>query len=131
MWSVYGRRSRSDCRPLPSSGISECTRIVPVSVRSGTAVRAYGFAVLAFLACTLLRLALDPWLGTSVPFLLFVPAIIVAAGYGGFGPGLFVTILSAATVFVRYLEPIGKLSVKQPADLVRLALFVGSGLLIA
>jgi PAS domain S-box-containing protein len=96
-----------------------------------TPVRAYGFALLAFLSCTLLRLALDPWLGTSVPFLLFIPAIIVAAGYGGFGPGLFVTILSAATAFVRYVEPIGELSMKQPADLVRLALFVGSGLLIA
>jgi len=72
-----------------------------------TPVRAYGFGLLAFLVCTLLRLALDPWLGTSVPFLLFIPGIIVAAGYGGVGPGLFVTMLSAATAFVRYVEPVG------------------------
>ena len=77
-----------------------------------TPVRATGSRFSPFSSAILLRLAIDPWLGTSVPFLLFIPAIMVAARYGGFGPGLFVTILSGAMAFVRYLEPIGQLSIK-------------------
>jgi PAS domain S-box-containing protein len=76
-------------------------------------------------------MTIDPWLGTSVPFLLFVPGVVVAARYGGFGPGLFVTVLSAATAFVRYLEPTGNFAIKQPSDLVRLAVFGAAGVVIA
>jgi two-component system sensor kinase FixL len=49
------------------------------------------FAVaLAFLA----RLALTPILGDASPYLLFVPAVLTAAGLGGLGPGLLATGLS-------------------------------------
>src|SRR6516165_6306261 len=54
------------------------------------------FAVaLAFLA----RLALTPVLGDASPYLLFVPAVLTAAGLGGFGPGLLATGLSVALGF--------------------------------
>jgi PAS domain S-box-containing protein len=102
-----------------------------VWVRSVTPARAYGLALLAFLLCALLRLTLDRWLGTSVPFLLFVPAIIVAARYGGFGPGILVTVLSGALVSVLYLEPIGAPSIARPSDLLSLAIFGIIGALIA
>src|ERR1700751_372041 len=46
------------------------------------------FAVaIAFLA----RLALTPILGDASPYLLFVPAVLIAAGLGGLGPGLLAT----------------------------------------
>jgi len=54
------------------------------------------FAVaLAFLA----RLALTPVLGDASPYLLFVPAVLTAAGLGGFGPGLLATGLSVVLGF--------------------------------
>jgi two-component system, LuxR family, sensor kinase FixL len=54
------------------------------------------FAVaLAFLA----RLALTPIIGDASPYLLFVPAVLVAAGLGGFGPGLLATGLSVVLSF--------------------------------
>jgi PAS domain S-box-containing protein len=93
--------------------------------------RAYGFALLAFLIAVLLRLGIDPWLGKSVPYLLFFPAIIVAARYGGFGPGVLVTALSAATAVFRYLEPLRQFSIEQPSDVLSLALFLAIGTLIA
>jgi two-component system sensor kinase FixL len=54
------------------------------------------FAVaLAFLA----RLALTPILGDASPYLLFVPAVLTAAGLGGLGPGLLATGLSVGLGF--------------------------------
>ena len=102
-----------------------------MSVRSLTAVRAYGVGLLAVLAATLIRVAVDPWLGKSVPFLLFFPAIMIAARYGGFGPGIMVTALSASTAVVFYLEPLGTLALRQPADLLSVVLFGAIGVLIA
>ena len=93
--------------------------------------RAYGFALLAFLVAALLRAGIDPWLGKSVPYLLFFPAIMVAARYGGFGPGVLVTALSAATAVFRYIEPLRQFSIEQPSDVLALALFVVVGTLVA
>ncbi|MBV8791996.1 MAG: PAS domain S-box protein, partial [Pseudolabrys sp.] len=52
---------------------------------------AFAMVALAFAA----RLLLVPEIGTENPFLLFVPAVLVASGIGGLGPGLVATILSA------------------------------------
>lgn len=41
-----------------------------------------------------LRLALSGLFGSAAPFILFVPAILVAAIAGGFGPGLLALALS-------------------------------------
>ena len=43
----------------------------------------------------LLAFALHPWLGDRGVFLLFVPAVLLAAGLGGLGPGLLATRFSA------------------------------------
>jgi PAS domain S-box-containing protein len=93
--------------------------------------RAYSLAILTFGLAFLLRVGVDPWLGKSVPFILFFPAIMVAARYGGFGPGMLVTALSAGTTLVRYLEPSGDLTVTQPSDVLSLAIFGAVGALIA
>src|SRR5262249_38866046 len=54
------------------------------------------FAVtLAFLA----RLALTPILGDASPYLLFVPAVLTAAGLGGLETGLLATGLSVGLAF--------------------------------
>jgi two-component system sensor kinase FixL len=64
-------------------------RVVPLSI-----AYAAGFSLVA--AAYLFRIALIPELGEQSPFLLFVPAVLVASGLGGFGPGLATTTLSAA-----------------------------------
>jgi two-component system sensor kinase FixL len=45
----------------------------------------------------LLRLGLGAWLHAHGAFLLYIPAILVAAGVGGLGPGLLATVLSLAS----------------------------------
>ena len=55
----------------------------------------YWVGVLAFVASLLARLALSPVLGTGVPYLFFIPGIVLSAWYGGLGSGLVTTALSA------------------------------------
>jgi len=63
----------------------------------------YGIAVLAVTATLLARLALDPLLGNSLPFLPFCLVVVAVAWHGGFGPSflaLLLGILAAAYFFI-------------------------------
>jgi two-component system sensor kinase FixL len=51
----------------------------------------YGIAILAVALAFLARTALTPFLPNDAPYLLFVPAVLVAAAAGGLGPGLLAT----------------------------------------
>src|SRR6185436_11839210 len=62
------------------------------------------FAGSVVVVATLLRTAADPWLGRTVPYLFFYPAIILVATLGGFRPGVFATVSSAAITVVAFLE---------------------------
>src|SRR5260370_26051688 len=64
---------------------------------------AYSVAVLAPAVSLLVRWPLQPVLGDAVPHMAFFPAVMVAAYFGGFGPGLLALILSA--VAANYLLP--------------------------
>jgi PAS domain S-box-containing protein len=79
----------------------------------------------------LVRFALEPWLGQSVPFIQFFPAIMVAAWYGGFGPGLAATLLSAVNAAYWFLNPRHTFGIATVADGVSLGLFVVVGMLIS
>ena len=59
----------------------------------------YAVAPFAVAIAFLARLALTPVLGDASPYLLFVPAVLIAAGLGGLGPGLLATGLSAVLGF--------------------------------
>lgn len=56
----------------------------------------YWAAVAAVGALLMLRWGLHPWLGTRGCFIIFVPAVLFAARFGGLGPGLLATALSLA-----------------------------------
>ena len=90
--------------------------------------RRYGTAFLLVLASLLFRLVLQPWLGLKVPYLQFFPAIMLAAWFGGFGPGVAATILSSAAGVFFFVAPAGSLAVPETSDLISLGLFVATGL---
>jgi two-component system sensor histidine kinase KdpD len=60
---------------------------------------------------------------------LFFPAVMVAATYGGLGPGLTATFLSAASIAYFFMPPYWSFKVTA-ADFVRLVAFVGATFLI-
>ena len=55
----------------------------------------YGMAPLAVAIAFVARMALTPIVQGDLPYLFFIPAVLVAAGLGGLGPGLLATGLSA------------------------------------
>ena len=66
----------------------------------------YAVAVLAVAASLALRAALQPWLGPSVPYLQFFPAILMASWFGGFAAGGLATVLSCLSAVYFFLPAV-------------------------
>ena len=73
-----------------------------------------------------LRYLLSDYLGPNVPYLQFFPAILVASWYGGFGPGVLATALSAFAASYWFIGPAGAV-----ANALTLSLFILIGIAIA
>ena len=56
-------------------------------------------------AATLVRLLLDPWLGDTLPYITYFPAIVAAAWFGRLGPSLFAVALSCIAVDWFFIPP--------------------------
>jgi PAS domain S-box-containing protein len=78
-------------------------RFLDIALRYGVATLAVGIALLV-------KLMLDPLTVQDTPFLLVFGAIIVSAWYGGLGPGLMATGLSAVATDYLFLYPVGSFS---------------------
>src|SRR5947207_6266743 len=92
---------------------------------------AYGVALLAFAVTLLVRWLLWPVLGDAVPHMFFFPAVMVAAYYGGFAPGLLSTLLGALAANLLFTEPRYSLQIKSLNAAVALPLFVLVGVIIS
>ena len=68
-------------------------------------LRRYGCAILSVGLAVALRLVFYPILGDRYPFFLFFVAIVLAAGYGGYGPSLLALALSWLSVDYLFLVP--------------------------
>ncbi|HEY9631931.1 MAG TPA: PAS domain S-box protein [Coleofasciculaceae cyanobacterium] len=91
----------------------------------------YGVAVLAVVLAMLLMLLLNPWVTMAQsPFLIFFGAVVVSAWYGGMGPGLLTTCLSALLSSYFFVYPIYSLDLDL-SDSVRVSLFMLEGTLIS
>lgn len=90
----------------------------------------YGVAVVATAAAVFLRELLLPLWGTTLPFLTFYPAVMVASWYGGLGAGLFATLLSGFSAFYFFLPP-RSVTGTDVGDLVGFVLFILFNAMIA
>lgn len=91
---------------------------------------AYGGAVAVTLAALFLRWFLDPWLGKEVPYITLYGAVAIAVWFGGLGPAVLAMVLGYVVVNVRYVSPIGTLSIDSPDDAIALVLFALSAALV-
>ena len=92
---------------------------------------AYGLAVMTTAAALLLRLALVGFWGTTVPFILFYPAIMVTGWLGGLGAGLVATFLAALSSWYFLIEPLGSWTISRPSQAVALGLFTLVGVVLS
>lgn len=86
-------------------------------------VRRYGIGLFAAAGAMGIRLVFMPMLGTKPPYITFYLGIVVAAAYGGLGPGLLATCIGA--LFGVMVLPAGPVVIEQ--EIVRLVLYALSG----
>ena len=92
-----------------------------------------GYAV-AIVACTivlLIRMALSDTLAEQARLMPFVIAVMAAAWWGGLGPGILATLLSAFLGILFIVPPANSLEIVSVADAVNAAIFVFLGFTIS
>ena len=87
--------------------------------------------VLAAVLAAAIRLQFLEVLELRAALLTFYPAVAVAALYGGLGPGLLATVVSAALANYFWMEPVGQFGITNSADLIGMAVFLTSGALMS
>ncbi len=88
----------------------------------------YGVSLLVFLVALLLTQLLWPIIQPNPTPLFF--AAIIAAFYGGFGPGLLVSVISALAIDYFFFPPYGALELTIP-NLVRFGVFISVSALVS
>jgi len=91
----------------------------------------YVVAVMIVAAAAGLRLAFLSSLETRATYVTLFPAVTIAAAYGGFYPGLLATALSALLAMLFWIETIGYFTIKTPADIISVIVFLVSGIIIS
>ncbi len=95
----------------------------------------YGLACLALVVAILFKLGLNRVVassqGTPTPFLTIFAAIMVAAWFGGFGPGLLVTFGGALAADFLFIVPSNSLELNNTQDWINLGIFILEGILIS
>ena len=81
----------------------------------------YLWALVWVAVASAVTLVIHPWMGSSVS-LMFFPAVVLAALYGGYGPALFATVLSTFSLALFFVPPRYSLDLG-PDDWIRLTAF--------
>ena len=91
----------------------------------------FAVSVLCVLLALPIKLAFDALVPEAPSTILFLFPVIIAAWYGGLGPGLLATVLSFPICFFFFLPDRGSLTVPHPDDGIRLFLFLVESVLIS
>src|SRR5690242_13449777 len=99
-----------------------------LSIRLSAPVR-FGVAIAVTAVAIALQLAFTALLGSKLPRALFLPAVIVSAAAGGFGPGILTIALSSAfTAGYTWMKRPESLILSDSADIFELILLAGIGI---
>jgi PAS domain S-box-containing protein len=91
----------------------------------------YAVAILCAAAAILARALLHPLWESRFPYLTAYPLIIVAAWFGGLGPGLVTTFLCAAAAAYLWIPPTHSFIIRAPSDMVAMGAFLFIGVAIS
>src|SRR5262249_5953641 len=95
-----------------------------VRYRSASWLERYLVAALSLSVTLLVRAALGPLLPERSPYMLFNLAVMVSAWYGGFGPGLGTSLLSAFLAHHFFVRPYYGFTLAQRQDGLAIGLFL-------
>ncbi|WP_165252223.1 PAS domain S-box protein [Paludisphaera soli] len=97
----------------------------------GNIASRYGAAVVCVAVAMVAGPALDPSPGGRSPFAAAIPAVLVAAAYGGLGPGLLATALGAVVPVRSYPTPRGGVAAQGGVDQAAMILYLAAGVGVA
>ena len=89
-----------------------------------SATAAYALAIAALLAALLMRYALDPWMGASLPLVTVFGAVAAAVRVGGYGPAVLVVVLGYLASNYLFIEPRFSLEILDSGNLIGFAPYV-------
>jgi signal transduction histidine kinase len=84
----------------------------------------YSLGISAALVASLARIALNPYWGTSFPYIFFFPTTLFTALMAGLGPAWLGIVICAAMTFVWILPPTGVLTISDRVDLVGMMVYL-------
>src|SRR5215216_183523 len=114
----------AEARVLPAGSTTRSTPAGWLAWRAD--IVGYAIALASVAIAFAARALLNPLLHEEVPYLFFVPAVLLAAGLGGLGPGLFATGLSLLLGFF-VIAGIPDLSIGEAVNVVAFAV-IGVGI---
>lgn len=93
----------------------------------------YGAAVLIVALFVALRGVMESIVGEQSPYVVLLPGIVLSAWFGGIGPGVFATLLSALAADWFFIEPTWSVFIydKGLAEALRIHIYVADGLIIS
>lgn len=91
----------------------------------------YGISLGLVFVVFLLRTPIEKWAGDGASPILYLPAVTLAAWYGGLAPGLAAIVLSGLLWVYFDIDPIGSLTIPSPVDRFRIAVFALEGVLLS
>jgi two-component system cell cycle sensor histidine kinase/response regulator CckA len=100
--------------------------VLKSSFRQG--VTPYLLAVAAVLLMAAARWALAPVVGEQLPFTTFIIAVLFVSWFGGLGPAIFATALSAVLGLLLFIPPFGTFQMLDALGTIRMLLFGITGL---
>lgn len=100
-------------------------------VMNPTAVQRYAVGVLASVLAIAIKLLLDPALGKDAPFLVVLIGVLIAAWYGGLGPGLVAAVMTAAGVNYFFLPPYHTFSLGPGNALLQTVVYLLEGVFVS
>jgi two-component system, cell cycle sensor histidine kinase and response regulator CckA len=91
------------------------------------ASRAYGLAIACVVVATLVRLLLQPVLGSNLQFITYFPAVFLTAVFGGFGPTVLAASLSVVLAESLFFMPADGFNFVDPVAFAGMTLFALTG----
>ncbi len=105
--------------------------MITLSTFTSSKTAQYAFAVLVVILASLLRYFGNPILGEKVPFILFYPTVVLAAWFGGLGPGLLSVVLSGFIAWYVFMPPTYAFALSDPAGSAQLIIFLLASTMIS
>jgi signal transduction histidine kinase/ActR/RegA family two-component response regulator len=107
------------------------TEATTIRTKFQQAALGYAIAIGATAAVAIARLTVSDTLGNFAPVVSFTVAVVIAAWYGGFKPGLLATLLSVIAADYLLIPARYSLRIETPANAASLGMFLFSGILIS